>query len=42
MKDGKLPGLPTNLSNFRDPCDWDAYSTDHLVQAACFGKTIYG
>ena len=38
--DGKLPGL--SVSNVYDPCDYDAYAIDAMVQMAIFGEVIYG
>lgn len=35
-----FPGL--SLENINDPCNWDAESTDALVQAAVLGDVIYG
>lgn len=39
---GKLPGLSISASNFLDPCDWDCYDLDALLQCAIEGDVIYG
>lgn len=42
IRQGKFKGLSINAQTMTDPCSWDAYDVDALLQMAVLGEVVYG